>query len=180
MRTSHKIAPYFPSHPKVRRAMLKLADLKAGDVLYDAAAGYGEITFDAAKIPDIHIVAIELAENRANYIKREVARRGLEKRIEVIRGSILEVDMSVADVVTVYLTREGNEILRPKLENELSEDAKVISEDFPFLPWKQAKLEFVFVPPDYRATFMPIYPGPPYREFQAHQIILYEMRHIHD
>jgi 16S rRNA A1518/A1519 N6-dimethyltransferase RsmA/KsgA/DIM1 with predicted DNA glycosylase/AP lyase activity len=180
MKTSHKLAPYFPSHPKVRRVMLDLADLKTGDILYDAAAGHGEITFDAAKIPDIHIVAIELAEKRANYIKREVARRGLEKRIEVIHGSILDVDMSTADVVTLYLTRAGNESIRPKLENELSEDAKVVSEDFPFLPWKQTKLEFVIVPADYHAAFMPIYFGPPYGENQAHQILLYEMRHIHD
>ena len=180
MKTSHKLAPYVPSHPKVRRAMLELAGLKTGDILYDAAAGHGEITFDAAKIPDIHIVAIELAEKRANYIKREVVKRGLEKRIEVIHGSILDVDMSAADVVTLYLTREGNKRLRPKLENELSEDAKVVSEDFPFLSWKQTKLKFVIVPADYRATFMPIYFGPPYGEFQAHQILLYEMRHIHD
>jgi len=180
MKTSHKLAPYFPSHPKVRRAMLGLANLKAGDVLYDAAAGRGEITFDASKIPDIHIVAIELAEKRADYIKREVARRGLEKRIEVIRGSILDVDMSAADVVTLYLTREGNERIRLKLENELSEDAKVVSEDFPFLPWKQTKLRFVMVPADYRAIFMPVYTIPPYGEVQIHQILLYEMRHIHD
>ena len=57
-------------------------------------------------------------------------------RIRIIEGSALRVDLSPADVVTMFFLTGSNERLRPALERQLHPGARVVSNEFPVRGWK--------------------------------------------
>ena len=65
-----------------------------------------------------------------------IAALGLADRITLIHGNLLKVDLSPADVVTLYLLTSSNERLRPNLEKYLKPGARVVSNDFEIRGWK--------------------------------------------
>ena len=50
------------------------------------------------------------------------------------------MNVSDADVVTLYLYTTSNEMLRPNLERELKNGARVVSHDFEVRGWNAAKI----------------------------------------
>ena len=54
----------------------------------------------------------------------------------MIHGDFLNVDLSPADVVTMYLATDVNEMLRPNLEKDLKTGARVVSHEYPVPGWK--------------------------------------------
>jgi hypothetical protein len=58
--------------------------------------------------------------------------------VTLIHGNLLKVDLSPADVVTLYLLTSSNERLRPNLEKYLKPSARVVSNDFEIRGWKPA------------------------------------------
>ena len=48
-----------------------------------------------------------------------IQKLGLQNQARVIHGDFLQVDLSPADVVTMYLATDTNEMLRPNLEKQL-------------------------------------------------------------
>ena len=59
-----------------------------------------------------------------------------ENDARVIHGDFLHVDLSPADVVTMYLATDTNEMLRPNLEKYLKNGARVVSHDYAVPGWK--------------------------------------------
>src|SRR6266853_2022572 len=55
---------YVPTPPEVVEAMLKLADVKKGDVLYDLGSGDGRIAVTAAKKYGVRAVGIDIEPER--------------------------------------------------------------------------------------------------------------------
>jgi hypothetical protein len=53
------------------------------------------------------------------------------------------VDLSPADVVTLYLLTSSNERLKPNLEKSLKPGARVVSHDFEMRGWTPLKTEKV-------------------------------------
>jgi len=81
-------------------------------------------------------VGIEISEFLVKSTTERIQRLGLENDARVIRGDLLEVDLSPADVVTIYLATDSNEILRPNLEKYLRPGARVVSHDYVVPGWK--------------------------------------------
>ena len=65
----------------------------------------------------------------------------LGNRVRVIHDDMMNVDLSPADVVIIYLETKSNEILRPKLEKSLRTGTRVISHDFAVSGWKPNRKE---------------------------------------
>jgi cyclopropane fatty-acyl-phospholipid synthase-like methyltransferase len=116
--------------------MLQVANLKPSEVLYDLGAGDGRIVILAAQEVGARAVGVELREDLVERARAEIKRLKLEGKVRIVRGNILDIDVSEADVVTLYLTSSGNEKLRPKLERELKQGARVVSHDFKMNNWK--------------------------------------------
>jgi hypothetical protein len=53
-----------------------------------------------------------------------------------LQANLLRVDLSPADVVTIYLLTSSNIRLRPNLEKYLRAGARVVSNDFEIRGWK--------------------------------------------
>ncbi len=70
---------------------------------------------------------------------------GLADRVSVIEGNLLDVDLSPADVVSIYLLRLSNERLKPNLKKQLKSGARVVSHDYEIMGWKPYRVERVLV-----------------------------------
>ena len=135
------IAPFVPSPNSVVVYMLKLADLKAGEILFDMGSGDGRTVIMAAKTFGARGVGIELREDLAKKALATIHENCLEDKVTIMNSSMFDVNLSSADVVYLYLTTSANEKIRPKLESDLKKGARVVSHDYEIIGWKPEKVE---------------------------------------
>ena len=136
----HSVAPYVPTPLHVVRRMLNLAGVGVDDVVYDLGCGDGRILFMAIEEFEAErAVGYDINPSMVEPLRERIENSGLEDRIEVVNANFFEVDLSPASVVTMYLTTSGNSKLRPKLEEELGDGARIVSHDFPIHTWTTDK-----------------------------------------
>lgn len=137
------LAPFVPSPQVVVDQMLQAAGLKPGETVYDLGAGDGRIVITAAQKFRARGVGVELSAVLVKEANRQVRDLGLQDRVRIIQGDLLEVDLRPADVVTLYLLTSSNARLKPKLERSLKPGARVVSHDFTMPGWKPSRVEKV-------------------------------------
>ena len=115
--------------------MLDLARVGRGDVLYDLGSGDGRIPIAAAKRYGIRAVGIELDARLVEVARANAERAGVAQRVEFRHADALKADIAEASVVTLFLFRELNLKLRPKLRSELRPGARVVSHRFDMGDW---------------------------------------------
>jgi ubiquinone/menaquinone biosynthesis C-methylase UbiE len=130
------IAPFVQTPLEVAKKMLDLSKIRSGEVLYDLGCGDGRLIILAAREAGARATGVELREDLIERARTEIKRLNLEGKVNVIQGNFFDVPISEADVVTLYLTSSANERLRPKLEAELKQGARVVSHDFKVPGWK--------------------------------------------
>lgn len=140
---SEYLAPFVPSPEPIVERMLKAAGLKPGETLYDLGCGDGRILFIAARDFKAKAVGVELSPQLVKADREKAMHLGLDKDVKIIEGNLLDVDISQADVVTVYLLRLSNELLKPNLQTQLKPGARVVSHDFEIMGWKPDLVEKV-------------------------------------
>jgi protein-L-isoaspartate O-methyltransferase len=134
------LAPYIPSPQVVVEKMLEAARVKPGEVVYDLGSGDGRIVITAAEKFQARAVGVELRADLCKSTQAKIRELGLQDRVKLIQGNLLNVDLSPADVVTLYLLTSSNERLRPNLEKYLKPGARVVSNDFEIRGWKPAQI----------------------------------------
>jgi ribosomal protein L11 methylase PrmA len=152
--------PYHPTPREKAVELLRAAELREGEMLYDLGCGEGNILLAAAEEFGARCVGIEIDPHLAEKARGEVEKRGLEERVTIICDDIFSSkywahlgdaeNMSnairKADVVAIYLNFEVHEILRPMLEKELRDGARVVSYEFYMRGWKEVKdIPMIFV-----------------------------------
>ncbi len=125
-------APWVPSSNEIVRKMLLLSKVKPGEEVYDLGSGDGRIVITATREFGTRSTGVEIDVFRAFYSKLLIRLMGLGGKARVIWSSFYRVDLSSADVVTVYLLPETNDKLKPKLERELRPTSRVVSHAFKF------------------------------------------------
>jgi len=133
---ANSLAPYVVSPQQIVDHMLELADLKSGETLYDLGSGDGRVLITAVQRFHAKAVGIEISEALVKSTSDRIQKLGLANEARVIQGDLLQVDLSPADVVTIYLATDSNEILRPNLEKYLKPGARVVSHDYVVPGWK--------------------------------------------
>ena len=121
--------------------MLKLAQLKPGEVLFDLGAGDGRTVIMAAKSFGARGVGVELREDLAKKAMSTIFDNGLADRVTIVNGDMFTVDLMSADVVFLYLTTSANEKIRSKMDQELKKGVRVVSHDYEIIGWKPVKVE---------------------------------------
>ncbi len=115
--------------------MLDVAEVKKGDVIYDLGSGDGRIVIRAAKRFGVRCVGVE-RDPRLIHLSRSTAKKeGVEHLVEFHEEDVLEVDVSAATLVTLYLSTQLNNKLRPGLRKQLKPGSRVVSHDFPIEGW---------------------------------------------
>ena len=121
--------------------MLKLADLRAGEVFFDLGSGDGRTVIMAAKAFGARAVGVELREDLAKKALSTIHDNGLENRVTIVNGDMFGVNLASADVVFLYLTTSANEKIRGKMEAELKKGVRVVSHDYEIVGWKPVKVD---------------------------------------
>ena len=135
------LAPFVPSPTNVVNKMLELAELKPGETLYDLGCGDGRVAIMAAQEFGARSVGVEMREDLAKQALGRVSELGLDVRVKIVQGDMFKLDLSQADVVTLYLTTSANDKVKPKLEAELKPGTRVVSHDYEILGWRPVKID---------------------------------------
>lgn len=127
---------YDPTPSKVVDAMLELAAVKPGDLLYDLGSGDGRIVIEAAKRFGAHGVGIEVDPALIERARENARREGVEALVQFRQEDIFTADYHDATVVTLFLGYELNLKLRHRLRASLSPGARVVSHEYDMGLWK--------------------------------------------
>jgi len=119
---------YIPTPKNIVRQMLLLAKLRRGELLYDLGAGDGRILIEGTREFGARCVGVEIDPERVTRLKERLAATKVEAKI--IEGDLMQVRLSDADVVAIYLSDSVNANLAPKLSRELKFGARVVSLDY--------------------------------------------------
>jgi tRNA A58 N-methylase Trm61 len=139
----HQLAPYVSSPHQIVERMLELARIKPGEKVYDLGSGDGRVVIAAAQKYDAKAVGIELSSRLVKSSQEEIKRLGLAEKASILHGDVFDADFSEADVVILYLMRDSNNTLKPRLEKSLKPGARVISHDYEIAGWKPQQEETV-------------------------------------
>ncbi len=126
---------YVPTRQTVVDAMLKVANVKAGDVLYDLGCGDGRIPVTAAKL-GARAVCIDIDPRRIAEANENVKKNNVGDRVRVLNQDLFTTDISEATVVSLYLLPSLNLKLRPTLWRTLKPGTRIVSHDFDMGDWK--------------------------------------------
>jgi precorrin-6B methylase 2 len=136
------LAPFVALSMYSIRRMLRLANVGPNDIVYDIGSGDGRVVIAAVREFDAKkAVGIELRQDLIRLAREQIWKLNLPKRVEIIQGNALVKPIGEADVVTLYLSTKGNEMLRPKLERELKPGSRVVSLDYKISRWNTIKVE---------------------------------------
>lgn len=127
---------YVPTPYEVVDEMLRLANVKKGDVLYDLGSGDGRIPVTAAKKFGIRAVGVDIDPQRIEEAKQNAKKNGVAKLVEFRNEDLFRTRFSEATVVTLYLLPDLNVKLRPRLLAELKPGTRVVSHQFDMGTWK--------------------------------------------
>jgi len=131
--------PFVPTTEQAVQAMLKLADVKSTDIVYDLGCGDGRIVIAAAKNFGARAVGIDIDPVRIGEAKENAAKAGVEKQVRFEENDLFKADIHEATVVTLFLLSSVNLRLRPKLLQDLKPGTRVVSNTFDMGDWKPDK-----------------------------------------
>jgi SAM-dependent methyltransferase len=130
---------YVPTPENVVQAMLKLANVHTGDVLYDLGCGDGRTVITAAKEFGIRAVGIDINPERIKESVENAKTAGVTGRVTFRNEDLFEANFKEATVVTLYLLPSLNLKLRPKLWSDLKPGTRIVSHDFDMGDWAPEK-----------------------------------------
>lgn len=131
--------PYVPTTEAAVSAMLKLADVKKTDIVYDLGCGDGRIVIAAAKDFGARGVGIDINPERIREANANAKRAGVEHLVRFEENDLFQADFHEASVVTIFLLPDINLKLRPKLLKELKPGSRLVSNTFDMGDWKADK-----------------------------------------
>jgi SAM-dependent methyltransferase len=131
--------PYVPTTEEAVKAMLKLADVKQSDIVFDLGCGDGRIVIAAAKEYGAHGVGIDINPERIAEAKANAKKAGVENLVHFEENDLFDADIHQATVVTLFLLNSINLKLRPKLLKDLKPRTRIVSNTFDMGDWKPDK-----------------------------------------
>ena len=118
---------YVPSPQRVVNAMLELAGVRQGDVVYDLGSGDGRIPITAARVYGARGVGIDIDPRRIAEANANARAAGVTDRVTFRHEDLFTADFRDATVVTLFLSPDANLKLRPILLRELKPGTRVVS-----------------------------------------------------
>jgi precorrin-6B methylase 2 len=137
---------YVPTPHDVVMTMIELADVRAGDVVYEPGCGDARVTIAAVRSGAARGVGIDIDPERVSEANANVNAASLGDRIEIRLGDALDIkDLSEATVVFLYMGDEFDSLIRPILWKQLKVGSRVVSHRFTMGDWKPDRTTQVIV-----------------------------------
>lgn len=156
---------YYSTPPETVNEMLRMAQIKNGDVLYDLGSGDGRIPIAAARQYGVRAVGIEIDPKLIIEAEQNARAANVASLVKFRNDDMFRTSLREATVVTLYLSEKLNVLLRPKLLRELRPGTRIVSHDFKMgnwkpeqtvrVPWgKLYRTVYLWTVPDQRKTSM--------------------------
>jgi ribosomal protein L11 methylase PrmA len=130
---------FVPTPQEVVDDMLRLANVRKGDVLYDLGSGDGRIAITAAKKYGVKATGIDIDPERIREAQANAKKAGVTDLVQFKQEDLFQANFNDATVITLYLLPDLNVKLRPKLWNELKPGTRIVSHQFDMGKWKPEK-----------------------------------------
>jgi hypothetical protein len=120
---------FVPTPQVVVEKMLELAQVRKDDLLYDLGCGDGRIVVTAAKTYGCKAVGYDINPVRVKESQENVEKNHVGDLVTIEQEDIFTLDLSKANVITLYLLPSLNVKLIPQLE-KLQPGSRIVSHDF--------------------------------------------------
>lgn len=120
---------FVPTPQEVVDKMLELAEVKKNDLIYDLGCGDGRIVVTAAREYGARGIGYDIDPQRVMESLENVRINNVEKLVRIEQKDIFTLDLSDANVITLYLLPRLNVQLIPQLE-KLKPGTRIVSHDF--------------------------------------------------
>jgi ribosomal protein L11 methylase PrmA len=129
---------FVPTPQEVVDDMLRLANVRKGDVLYDLGSGDGRIAITAAKKYGVKATGIDIDPERIREATENAKKAGVTDLVQFRNEDLFQADFKDATVITLYLLPDLNVKLRPRLW-DLKPGTRIVSHQFDMGKWKPEK-----------------------------------------
>src|ERR1700722_6775065 len=136
---------YVPTPVEVVDKMFELADIRPGEVVYDLGCGDGRIPVMASKKFGVRSWGFDIDPVRVKESLENVKQNKVKNLVTIKLQDIFELDLSKADVITLYLLPRLNVKLIPQLD-KLKPGCRIVSHDFN-MEGVRPKREISYTPP---------------------------------
>jgi len=120
---------YVPTPQGIVEKMLEVADVKKTDVVYDLGCGDCRIPVTAAKKYGCKAFGFDIDPQRIKESRENIEKNKVGDLVTVEEKDIFTLDLSPANVVTLYLLPSLNVKLIPQLE-KLKPGSRIVSQSF--------------------------------------------------
>lgn len=127
---------YVPTPQNVVDAMLKLADVKQGETVYDLGCGDGRAVITAARDFGAKGIGVDIDPQRINESIANAQAAGVTSRVQFKQEDLFQMQIDDADVLFLYLLPRLNLKLRPRILDELRPGTRVVSHAFTMGDWE--------------------------------------------
>jgi ribosomal protein L11 methylase PrmA len=147
-------AGYFPTSRSEIESVAKLLDVSQTSKFYDLGSGYGMLIIAISEKFGASCVGVEIDPIKCWWTRFAVKRKKLDGRVKVVHSNFLNVDLSGADSVFVFLSGEGGimDKVRAKVLREMKPGSRVVSFVHKFKTWVPEKIEgrlsLYIIPPE--------------------------------
>lgn len=135
---------FVPTPHEVVNKMLEMADVRPGEIVYDLGCGDGRIPVAAAKRFGVRAWGFDINPVRVKESLENVASNKVKHLVTIKHADVFELDLSKADVITLYLLPQLNVKLIPQLD-KLKPGCRIVSHDFN-MEGVRPKREITFTP----------------------------------
>ena len=120
---------FVPTPQEVVDRMLELAQVTKDDLVYDLGCGDGRIVVTAAKTYGCKAIGYDINPDRVKESRESVEKNNLGDLVTIEQADIFTLDLSKANVITLYLLPSLNVKLIPQLE-KLKPGSRIVSHAF--------------------------------------------------
>ena len=130
--------PFVPTPTKEVKRILKHANIRKGDRLYDIGAGDGRFIHYATKLYGAKATGFEI--DPFVYMLARLRQIFLKWKGEMVRADFQSHSLKDADIIICYMLPNTLKKFKTKFEKELRPGCKVISYTFKVGNWKPIKI----------------------------------------
>ncbi len=131
-------APFFPSPKTIMRQAMQEMSLKKGEIFYDLGAGTGTSIIVADKEFGANATGSEI--NLLPYLIAHLKIFLSRSRAKMKFENLFQQNISDADVVFCFLTRQTMKKLEPKFKKELKSGTRIACYTFPLPTMKPERI----------------------------------------
>jgi hypothetical protein len=127
---------YVPTDPAQVERMIKLANIRDGDVVVDLGSGDGRLVLMAAgKNPKVRGWGVDINEELVRKSNEAAAEQGLADRAQFYHKNVFDADLREVSVIKMWLYPELMRMLRPKILKEARPGTRVVTHTWDLGSW---------------------------------------------